>query len=49
MSDVVKDMHRAREREKERNALPACLVCEHTISLYWEIYVPKQCLLYHNK
>lgn len=37
------------EREKEINALPACLVCEHTISLYWEIYVPKQCLLYHNK
>lgn len=36
-------------RRSEWNALPVCLVCEHNISLYWEIYVPEQCLLYNNK
>ncbi len=36
---------KTRIERRERVVLPACLLCEHTISLYWEIYVPEQCLL----
>lgn len=36
---------KTRIARRERVVLPACLLCEHTISLYWEIYVPEQCLL----